>query len=181
MLCVIPIIFIILMLFNLCIRRVKRKASAESGIAGGLATEALAGIKTVASLCAQSHFASEYAHHVKESAKFSIKASFLSSLLAGVTGALFYVSYVFAFYIGTQQVEEDANLKTVIKCLLPSHEANCRVTGASVMCCIYGVILCVTFFGLMGPGLSMINLGRSAAIEVFDTLLRQPTIDPSSE
>ncbi|KAL7540275.1 hypothetical protein ACHAWF_006635, partial [Thalassiosira exigua] len=47
-------------------------------------------------------------------------------------------------------------------------------------CCIYGVILCVTFFGLMGPGLATINLGRSAAVEVFDTLMRKPTIDPSS-
>lgn len=33
----------------------------------------------------------------------------------------------------------------------------------------------------MGPGLSVVNLGRSAAVEVFDTLLRQPPIDPSSD
>ena len=33
----------------------------------------------------------------------------------------------------------------------------------------------------MGPGLSVVNLARSAAVEVFDTLLRQPPIDPSSD
>jgi ABC-type multidrug transport system fused ATPase/permease subunit len=33
----------------------------------------------------------------------------------------------------------------------------------------------------MGPGLSIINLGRSAAVDVFDTLMRNPAIDPSSE
>lgn len=33
----------------------------------------------------------------------------------------------------------------------------------------------------MGPGLSVINLGRSAAVDVFDTLLRHPAIDPSSK
>ena len=33
----------------------------------------------------------------------------------------------------------------------------------------------------MGPGLSFINLGRSSAVEVFDTLSRTPVIDPSSE
>ena len=49
------------------------------------------------------------------------------------------------------------------------------------MCCIYGVILCVTFFGLMGPGLANINLGRAAGVEVFDTLRRVPPIDPSSK
>jgi len=180
MLCVVPFAFIILMLFNFCIRRVKRRASAENSSAGGIATESLAGIKTVASLCAQPHFTSLYSHHISESSRLNIRASFLSSLVAGVTGGLFYVTYIFAFYIGTEQVAEDMERITIIRCLF-SQEQNCRVTGASVMCCIYGVILCVTFFGLMGPGLSVVNLARSAAVEVFDTLLRQPPIDPSSD
>jgi ATP-binding cassette subfamily B (MDR/TAP) protein 1 len=33
----------------------------------------------------------------------------------------------------------------------------------------------------MGPGLAAINLGRSAAVDVFETLGRKPTIDPSSK
>lgn len=33
----------------------------------------------------------------------------------------------------------------------------------------------------MGPGLSVINLGRSAGVNVFDTLLRLPVINPSSK
>jgi len=107
-------------------------------------------------------------------------AAFLSSLLAGVTGALFYITYTLAFYVGTQQVVSGADWTLIIKCFLTG-EDQCRVTGASVMCCIYGVILCVTFFGLMGPGLSVINSGRSAAVDVFDTLTRKPTIDPSSK
>jgi len=32
----------------------------------------------------------------------------------------------------------------------------------------------------MGPGLSVINVGRSAGVNIFDTLLRCPLIDPSS-
>ncbi|KAL7533771.1 hypothetical protein ACHAXR_008989 [Thalassiosira sp. AJA248-18] len=180
MLLVVPVAIIILALFNFCIRRVKKRASKEISEAGGIATEALAGIKTVASLCAQPYFRSEYEHHVNESAKLSIKAASLTSLLAGITGAMFYLTYTFAFFIGTEQVISGADMTLIIKCFI-SGEPNCRVTGASVMCCIYGVILCVTFFGLMGPGLSVMNLGRSAAVEVFDTLGRTPTIDPSSE
>lgn len=34
--------------------------------------------------------------------------------------------------------------------------------------------------GLMGPGLSIINLGRTAAVDVFDVLKRVPPINPSS-
>ena len=161
------------------IRRVKKHANKEIADAGGLATEALAGIKTVASLNAQPYFVTQYTNHVNASAKQSIKASFLTSLLAGLTGALFYITYTFAFLIGTEQVISGAEWTLVLKCFISS-EPNCRVTGASVMCCIYGVILCVTFFGLMGPGLATLNLGRSAAVEVFDTLMRKPTIDPSS-
>ena len=33
----------------------------------------------------------------------------------------------------------------------------------------------------MGPGLAAINLGRSAAVDVFDTLGRKPTIDPTKK
>lgn len=179
MLCVVPVAMIIMALFNYCIRRVKKRASKEIGEAGGVATETLAGIKTVASICAQPYFRNKYQNHVTASAKASVKAAFLSSMLAGVTGALFYITYTVAFYIGTEQVVTGAGWVTIVKCFL-SGEPQCRVTGASVMCCIYGVILCVTFFGLMGPGLAQINLGRSAAVEVFDTLRRTPTIDPSS-
>lgn len=210
MLCVVPIAIVIMALFNFCIRRVKKRASKELAEAGGVATEVLAGIKTVVALCAQSHFTDKYESHIMSSAKASVTAAFLSSLLAGITGALFYVTYTIAFYIGTEQVQADSSMINIIYCFFEG-DAQCRVTGASVMCCIYGVILCVTFFGLMvrtcfacvllalvlclhaliqafltclrpfqGPGLSVINLGRSAAVDVFNTLNRKPVIDPAS-
>jgi len=47
------------------------------------------------------------------------------------------------------------------------------------MCCIYGVILCVTFFGLMGPGINKLNMGRQAASDIFETIERKPEIDPN--
>ena len=134
----------------------------------------------MASLCAQSYFRNEYQNHVNESARYSIRAASLTGLLAGITGALFYITYTIAFYIGTEQVVSGTSTELIIKCFITG-EPQCRVTGASVMCCIYGVILCVTFFGLMGPGLSVISLGRSAAVDVFDTLTRKPTIDPRSK
>lgn len=148
MLCVVPIAIVIMALFNFCIRRVKKRASKELAEAGGVATEVLAGIKTVAALCAQSHFTDKYENHVITSAKASVTVAFLSSLLAGITGALFYVTYTIAFYIGTEQVQADSSMINIIYCFFDG-DAQCRVTGASVMCCIYGVILCVTFFGLM--------------------------------
>ena len=132
MLCVVPVAMIIMALFNMCIRRVKKGANKEIAGAGGIATETLAGIKTVASLCAQPYFRDEYKRHANESARLNIKAASLSSLLAGITSALYYVTYTFAFYIGTEQVVEGSSLALVIKCFFSS-DPNCRVTGASVM------------------------------------------------
>mmetsp|Transcript_2573 Transcript_2573/g.6073 ORF Transcript_2573/g.6073 Transcript_2573/m.6073 type:complete len:1406 (-) Transcript_2573:56-4273(-) len=180
MLCVVPVVLIVMALFNICIRRVKKRANANIAQAGGIATEVLSGIKTVAALCAQPYFRREYEHHIQESAKYSIRSIILSSALSGITGAMFYITYVFAFYIGTEQVVSGASMVKIIICFI-SGEPQCRITGAAVMCCIYGVILCVTFFGLMGPGLSIINLGRTAAVAVFDVLKRVPPINPSSD
>ena len=109
----------------------------------------------------------------------SVKCGILSGLSAGITGFVLYCSYTVAFLVGTQQVAAGANMSTVVKCLL-SGDPNCRVTGASIMCCIYGVILCATFFGLMAPGIQSINLGRSAAGEIFATIKHVPSIDASS-
>jgi ABC-type multidrug transport system fused ATPase/permease subunit len=138
---------IIMALINACIRRVKKHANKEMSKAGGIATEVLSGIKTVASLCAQPYFEDKYQKHVRESARSSAKAAALSGLSAGIAGALFYVAYTVAFYVGTEQVVDGAQMATILNCFI-SGEPQCRVTGAAVMCTIYGVILCITFIGV---------------------------------
>lgn len=143
----VPVAMIIMALINACIRRVKKHANKEMSKAGGIATEVLSGIKTVASLCAQPYFEDKYQKHVRESARSSAKAAALSGLSAGIAGALFYVAYTVAFYVGTEQVVDGAQMATILNCFI-SGEPQCRVTGAAVMCTIYGVILCITFIGM---------------------------------
>jgi ABC-type multidrug transport system fused ATPase/permease subunit len=180
MLAIIPVVLVIMLIMNYFIRKAKKRSNAELAEAGSIATEVIAGIKIVAALCAQPWFRTNYDNHIGESEKYSIEGSFLSSLLSGITGMIFYFAYCYAFYIGTEQVISGASSATIIKCHFSS-DPNCRVTGVFVMCCIYGVILCVTFIGLMTPGITSINLGRQAAVEVFDVIHRTPTIDPASE
>jgi len=45
------------------------------------------------------------------------------------------------------------------------------------MVCIYGVVLTAQFIALMNPGLNAINLGRTAATEIYATIERTPEID----
>ena len=47
--------------------------------------------------------------------------------------------------------------------------------------CIYGVILCAQFSSLMAPSVQAVNVGRSAATEIFNAINRVPEIDAMSE
>lgn len=150
MLCFVPFIIIAIMVISCFVRKHSRRAGESFSMAGAIATETISGIKTVASLCSQKASLNKYEALVVDGQKSSVKSGGLSGLSAGFTSFVLYCSYTVAFLIGTQQVAADANFVTIIRCLLTG-EDNCRVTGSSIMCCIYGVIICATFFGLMSP------------------------------
>eukprot|EP00545_Synedropsis_sp_CCMP1620_P013131 CAMPEP_0119006186 /NCGR_PEP_ID=MMETSP1176-20130426/2153_1 /TAXON_ID=265551 /ORGANISM="Synedropsis recta cf, Strain CCMP1620" /LENGTH=1320 /DNA_ID=CAMNT_0006958075 /DNA_START=89 /DNA_END=4051 /DNA_ORIENTATION=+ len=179
MLLVVPFVGIVVGIFSCWTRSISRNAQSHLAKAGTLATEVVHGIKTITALCAQAWALATYESKVRDAQKCSIRSSFLSTFLVGITGMMFYITYTMAFIIGTEQVSNDASMISFVTCLFDS-SPNCRVTGASVMCCIYGVILCVTYFGLMGPGIAAINMGRQAASEIFDTLERKPEINDES-
>ena len=186
MLAALPIVAIVMAILNCYVRKYSKHSQQEMALAGSLSTEVIAGIKTVAALCAKPFFITRYTNHINNAERSSIKAGFLLSLQAGLVGMIFYIAYTVAFYIGSLQVVNyTADIVELISCqLFPEfNQGNekClqKVTGASVMCCIYGVIICVTFIGLCVPGLTAINLGRQAGVQVFDTIARVPPIDPS--
>ena len=179
MLCVVPVVAVCIAILSCFVRKNSHEAAAEFSKAGAIATEVISGMKTVASLCAQLWALNNYKAFVLGSQKLSIRSSVLASLATGITGFLFYCTYTVAFVIGTEQVAGDATMVKIIQCIFDD-DPNCRVTGSSVMCAIYGVILCATFFGLMAPGIQAINLGRQAAVDVFDVINRDPPIDASS-
>lgn len=248
MLLIVPVVVIFIAILSCFIRKASKQSGHSFSLAGALATEVLAGIKTVASLCAEPWAITTYGEHVVEAQKSSVWAGFLTALSTGITSLLFYITYTFAFFIGTKQVSENSSMVQFFVCLIgpwiadldiqippwwgiiggigggiggigggddsmrflqTSNATNstnstgpdigigdiidaiegigelydpevCRITGASIMCCIYGVILCATFFGLMAPALQAINLGRQAAVDIFDTITHVPGIDPSS-
>jgi len=180
MLCFVPFIIIAIMVISCFVRKHSTRAGESFSQAGAIATETISGIKTVASLCAQKASLDKYESFVVDGQNSSVNSGWLAGLSAGFTSFVLYSSYTVAFLVGTQQVAADANLITIIQCLLTG-DPNCRVSGSSVMCCIYGVIICATFFGLMAPGIQSINLGRSAAGDVFATIEHVPKIDPTSK
>lgn len=93
------------------------------------------GSKRITAFGAEAWALTQYETRVRDAQAYSIKISFLSTtFLIGVTGAMFYVTYTFAFVIGTEQVKSSASMISFIQCLFDDSPDR-RVTGASIMCC----------------------------------------------
>jgi ATP-binding cassette subfamily B (MDR/TAP) protein 1 len=164
-------------------RKKSGQALQQFGAAGAFATEVLTGIKTVSSLCAERWAINSYQDYAMLAQKYSIQSQILSKLAAGIMGFLFYVTYTWAFIFGTEQVaqtteETNSRLFGGISCMVTQ---DCGINGSDVMVCIYGVILCAQFFALMNPGINAINLGRTAATEIYGAIHRKPSIDGTSD
>jgi ATP-binding cassette subfamily B (MDR/TAP) protein 1 len=183
MLCIMPVIFVAISIIGCYMRKASGQALDQFASAGAFATEVLTGIKTVASLCAEKWAIDTYHDHCMLSQKHSIRSQYLSKLTAGVMGLLFYITYTFAFIFGTEQVAQtiETQNETRIGWLTCMFSQDCGISGSEVMVCIYGVILCAQFVALMNPGINAINLGRTAATEIYGAIHRVPAIDISSD
>jgi len=107
MLCVVPVVGVVVMIVSCFLRKSSKEAGDSFISAGALATEVIAGIKTVASLCAEKWAVMTYDGHVTKGQERSVYSGFLTGLMTGLTGLLFYSTYVAAFVVGTEQVAND--------------------------------------------------------------------------
>jgi ATP-binding cassette subfamily B (MDR/TAP) protein 1 len=179
MLCVLPLIAIIIGIVSCYMRRSSGKALSGFASAGAFASEVLTGIKTIASLRAENWAVQQYTEYAIEAQKYSIRSQILSKLASGLMGLLFYITYTFAFVFGTEQAASRAEVEqsylNPFACMFRT--TDCGISGSEVMVCIYGVILTAQFIALMNPGLNAINLGRTAAVDIYGTIHRTPAID----
>jgi len=182
MLCVLPIIAIAIGIVSCYMRKSSHRALSEFASAGAFASEVFTGIKTVASLRAETWAVERYTEHALLAQKHSIHSQILSKLAAGVMGLLFYATYTFAFIFGTEQAAKRAEVEgSYASPFVCMYRLDCGIHGSEVMVCIYGVILCAQFVALMNPGLNAINLGRTAAVDIYGAIHRSPIIDGTDE
>ncbi|KAL7535659.1 hypothetical protein ACHAXR_006647 [Thalassiosira sp. AJA248-18] len=182
MLCILPVIGIIIGIISCFMRKYSGLALEEFASAGAFASEVLTGIKTIASLRAETWAVKRYTGHVVEAQKYSVRSQFYSKLASGVMGFLFYVTYTFAFIFGTyqaaQRAEKESSFNSPFACMF---REDCGIHGSEVMVCIYGVILCAQFVALMNPGINALNLGRISAAEIYGAIERTPAIDGTDD
>jgi len=104
MLCILPVIGVAIGVISCFMRKYSGLALSEFSSAGAFASEVLTGVKTIASLRAETWAVKRYSGHVVQAQKYSVKSQFYSKLASGIMGLLFYGTYTFAFVFGTYQV-----------------------------------------------------------------------------
>jgi ABC-type multidrug transport system fused ATPase/permease subunit len=133
MLCIVPVIALVYAIISVFIRKSSNKSSAAFNSAGAVATEAISGIKTIASLCAEHWTIDRYHTLGRDAQKASVYSGFLSSLTAGLTGLLFYLTITVAFLIGTEQVADSWSFECILDMVgLVEVDKRCY-SGAAVM------------------------------------------------
>eukprot|EP00581_Thalassiosira_minuscula_P004453 CAMPEP_0183736960 /NCGR_PEP_ID=MMETSP0737-20130205/50694_1 /TAXON_ID=385413 /ORGANISM="Thalassiosira miniscula, Strain CCMP1093" /LENGTH=160 /DNA_ID=CAMNT_0025971119 /DNA_START=1 /DNA_END=479 /DNA_ORIENTATION=+ len=159
MLCALPVIGIAIGIVSCFMRKYSGKALEDFASAGAFAAEVLTGIKTIASLRAETWAVNRYTGTVRRAQENSVKSQVYSKLASGIMGLLFYITYTFAFMFGTyqaaQRTETENSFLNPFACFF---RQDCGISGSEVMVCIYGVILCAQFTALMNPGIQILNL-----------------------
>eukprot|EP00904_Undaria_pinnatifida_P011955 jgi/Undpi1/7890/HiC_scaffold_24.g10362.m1 len=133
------------------------------GKAGGVATEVLSGIRTVASLNSEEIELKRYADHLDGAYDAGVKEGVSKGVGNGMLFVSFYMSYALAFWFGTKQVADGDGR-----------------SGGDVLSAIFAVLMGSMMFGQTAPGIAALGTARGAAVEVFETLDRVPPIDSSS-
>ncbi|CAM9371348.1 unnamed protein product [Chrysoparadoxa australica] len=139
--------------------------------AGAVANEVLGSIRTVASLCSESFEVIRYGGHLVNAEKMGIIGGLQKGLGNGFMLGSFFCCYALAFWYGARQVADDLERGCV---------SNCK-TGGDVIIAVFGVLFAAMSLGQMAPGMTALSLALSAAVPVFETLDRVPTIDTLSD
>lgn len=182
MLCALPVVGIAIGVVSCFMRKYSGLALESFAAAGAFASEVLTGIKTVSSLRAESWAVQRYTETVTEAQGHGVRSVAYSRLASGIMGLMFYVTYTFAFMIGTYQASQRAEVEaSFISPFACWFRTDCGIHGSEVMVCIYGIILTAQFLALMNPGIQALNLGRIAAADIYSAIERDPVIDGTDD
>ncbi|KAG5184898.1 ATP-binding cassette, sub-family B, member 1A [Tribonema minus] len=138
--------------------------------AGAVANEVFAGIRTVASLCAEPWEVARYGRHLLSAEKAGIKNGIQNGLGKASMFSCFYLAYALAFWYGIKQVSDDLAAGCTEDC----------ASGGKVISSVFGVLFASMQLGQMSPGITALGLARTSAVIIFETIRRVPPIDAFS-
>jgi ATP-binding cassette subfamily B (MDR/TAP) protein 1 len=153
-----------------------QNGSAEQyGKAGGIATETLSGIRTVAALNVQIQVIEKYRQRLIEAMRIGAKRGFNVGLGNGLVFGACFCFYGFGFWYGTRIVAR--NLERADGCMMTG---DC-ISGGTVMAVFFCVIMGSMSMGQIAPPLTSVVAGKAALGPMMDVINRKPLIDSFSE
>ncbi|KAG5181118.1 ATP-binding cassette, sub-family B, member 1A [Tribonema minus] len=171
LLCCLPAVGLSVGLVTMLMSKSTIEGQGHYSLAGAVANEVFAGIRTVASLCAEPWEVVRYSKYLVQAEAAGIRNGLQSGLGQGAVFMSFFLAYALAFWYGIKQVSGDLEDGCV---------ENCQ-TGGKVISSIFGVLFASMQLGQMTPGLTALSLARASAVAIFKTIERVPAIDPFSD
>lgn len=139
--------------------RMATGAREHFAVAGSVAMEAMENVRTVQTFGREEYELGRFRDAVLNSQKATIKKEFTSSLAAGGTMAIVFITYTVSFFFASYLVEWE------------------RRTVGDTVACFLSVLMGSFGFGYISSSWSAFTESRSVARHFFDTINRVPTID----
>jgi len=141
--------------------------------AGGVASEALGAIRTVASLGAERKFTAAYNKLIEEAEKVGIGKSLKLGAANGMLFSSAFFIYALAFWYGSQQVAND------LECV-QSGGVGC-ITGGAVITTFFSFLIGAFSLGQLAPSLNAVAVARTSLVRVMRIVKRTPVMDALSK
>jgi ATP-binding cassette subfamily B (MDR/TAP) protein 1 len=161
--------------------------------AGGVASETVGELRTIAALGAEAKQESRYASNLEDARKAGVRSSlrkgFANGLLFASGNIMAAVGFIYAAYKIAKDLEDTTmeytvgNVTTTINCQTPwqaGHEhpaGSCNISGGYILIAIFGLQMGAQGLGLIEPSISALAKARKAAKQIMTVADRRPIID----
>jgi ATP-binding cassette subfamily B (MDR/TAP) protein 1 len=146
----------------------QNQSSSQYAAAGGLASEALNGIRTITALNGQPLVISKYRIFLLDAMNVGINKGFHVGLGNGSVFGACFLTYALGFWYGAKLVATDLDSDCAIH--------NDCLTGGNVMAVFFSVIMGSIALGQLAPPLAAFFSAKAAVAPMFEIIDRKPLI-----
>ncbi|KAJ1909644.1 hypothetical protein IWQ60_011059 [Tieghemiomyces parasiticus] len=130
------------------------------GKAGGVATEAISGIRTVMAFGGQEREISRYGKQVDLATRAGVRRSYIAGIGVGAIMGIIFLTYALGFWYSIKLASENT------------------LTGAQALTVFFALIIGAMTLGQTAPGITALAKAQGAATKVFGLIARVSLIDP---
>jgi len=139
--------------------------------AGGVAEQAISGIRTVQSLSGEEREKERYSVKLRLALAMGLKKARVNATGFGVVMGSFIGTYALGLWFGSWLIMNDRI----------NYMTGNPFTGGDVIMCFFAIVMGSFSIGQVGPAVQAFAKGRAAAARVYEVLDRKPPIDVNDE